>query len=177
MHVLQIETIGLAVDLEEAADLERLLDHARDIDVARPTRADASAGQVPDAVHVRVVHRLQHTLGRPVVRRVVHRRDDPVERGQFVLRHVDLAVRADVGLDAREDAQLRVLRPHGLDLLELLREPPIAEVVRVIRDRVVLVPASERSSDHLLERVLPVGRPVRVRVQVAAQVFQLDEVG
>ncbi len=40
---------------------------------------------------------------------------------------------------------------------------------------VVLVAARDRALDHLLERVLAVGRPVRVRVQVAADISQLDE--
>ena len=53
--------------------------------------------------------------------------------------------------------------------------PPVAEVVRVVGDRVVLVAARHRALEHLLERALAVGRPVRVRVQVAADVAQLDE--
>ena len=61
------------------------------------------------------------------------------------------------------------------DLLRLRLEPPLAQVVRVVGDGVVLVAARDRGAHHLLERVLAVGRPVRVRVQVAAEVAQLDE--
>ena len=68
-----------------------------------------------------------------------------------------------------------ILRAHLLDLLELRGKPSLAQVVRVIGDRVVLVAARRRRGDHLLERVLAVLRPVRVRVHVAAQVAELDE--
>ena len=62
-----------------------------------------------------------------------------------------------------------------LDLLELRVEAAVAEVVRVIGDGVVVVAARGRRLEHLLERVLAVGRPVRVRVQVAADVAELDK--
>ena len=45
----------------------------------------------------------------------------------------------------------------------------------MVGDGVVLVAARRRALEHLLERALAVGRPVRVRVQVAADVAQLDE--
>ena len=45
----------------------------------------------------------------------------------------------------------------------------------MVGDGVVLVAARRRALEHLLERALAVGRPVRVRVQVAAHVAQLDE--
>ena len=45
----------------------------------------------------------------------------------------------------------------------------------MVGDRVVRVAARGRRFDHLLERVLAVGRPGRVRVQVAAHVADLDE--
>jgi len=54
MHVAQVEPVGLPVDLEEAADLEGLLDDASDVDVARPARADAPAGEMADAIDIRV---------------------------------------------------------------------------------------------------------------------------
>ena len=64
VHVTQVEPVGLAVDLEHGPGLERALDHALDVDVARRARADPAAGEVADAVDVRVLHRLEHTLGR-----------------------------------------------------------------------------------------------------------------
>ncbi len=84
-----------------------------------PRASDPATREVPDAVHVRVLHRLEHPLGRADVGRVVHRRDDPVEQREILVRDVDLAVRADVRLDPREDAQLREPRAQLLDLLEL----------------------------------------------------------
>ena len=175
MHIAQVEPVGLSVDLEEAARLERSLDHTRNVDVARAARADAPAGEMADAVDVRVLHRLEDTLGRAVLGCVVHRRDDPVEARELVLRHVDLAVRPDVRLDAREDPQLRIALAHLLDRLELRCEPAVAQVVRVVGDRVVLVAALDRRRDHLLERVLAVGRPVGVGMEIAAQLGELDE--
>ena len=126
-------------------------------------------------VDVRVLHRLEHALGRARVGRVVHRGDDPVEQREILVGDVDLAVRADVRLDAGEDRQLREALAQRLDLLELRVQPAVAEVVRVVGDGVVLVAARDRALEHLLERALAVGRPVRVRVQVAADVAQLDE--
>ena len=130
---------------------------------------------MPDAVNVRVLHRLEHALRRPILGRLMNGGDDPVEAGELLLRHVDLAARPDIRFDAGENAELRIPLPHLLDLVELLREPAFTQVMRVIRDRVVLVPARRSRGDHFLERVLAVGRPVRVRVQVTAHLGQLDE--
>src|SRR5262249_60326685 len=99
VHVAKVEPVGLTVDLEEAARCERTLDDPLDVDLARAARADPPAGEMPDAVDVGVLHGLEHALGRPVLRRVVHRGDDPVEPCELVLRHVDLAGRADARLE------------------------------------------------------------------------------
>src|SRR5437763_3737980 len=175
VDVAQVEAVRLPVDLEERACLERALDHPLDVDVACRTLRDPAAREVADAVDVRVLHRIEHALGRTRVRRVVHRRDYPVERREILVCHVHLAARADVRLDAGEDPELRKSLPRSLDLLELRLQTSLAEVVRVVSDRVVLVSARDRTLEHLLERALAVGRPVRVRVQVAADVAQLDE--
>jgi len=98
----------------------------------------------------------------------VHRSNDPVEKRKLLFRHIDLTVRSDVRLDAGEDLQLRIPHAHLLDLFELLREPSVAQVMRVVGDPVVLVAAIERGDDHLLQRVLAVCRPVSVRMQIAA---------
>ena len=104
------------------------------------------------------------------------RRDHPIEARELLRRDIDLAVRADVRLDARKDAELRVPLPHQLDLLELPGQTTFAQVMRVVGDRVVLVATRDGCRDHLLECRLAVRRPVRVRMQVAAQVGKLDEV-
>src|SRR5579859_4329501 len=175
VDVAQVEPVRLAVDLEEGARRERALDHPPDVDGARRALRDPAAGEVADAVDIRVLHCLEHPLGRPRVGCVVHRRDDPVEQREILLRDVDLAVRADVRLDTGEDRELREPPAQRLDLLELRLEPALAQVVRVVGDGVVLVAARNRAFEHLLERALAVGRPVRVRVEVAADVAQLDE--
>src|SRR3954465_10322780 len=71
---------GLAVDREERAGLERALDPALDVDVARRPLADPATGEMADRIDVRVLHRLEHALGRARVGRLVHRGEDPVER-------------------------------------------------------------------------------------------------
>ena len=138
-------------------------------------RADPAAGEVADAVDVRVLHRLEHALGRSRVLGLVDGGDDPVEQREILLGDVDLAVHADVRLDAGEDRELREAGAQPLDLLELGVQAPLAEVVRVVGDGVVVVAARDRPLEHLLERALAVGRPVRVRVQVAAHVGDGDE--
>ena len=60
----QVEPVGLRVDLEERPRLERLLDHALEVDVRRRALADLPARQVADAVDVRALHRGEHALGR-----------------------------------------------------------------------------------------------------------------
>src|SRR5436305_1830700 len=57
VHVGQVETIGLRVDLEERACLERLLDHALEVDRRRLPLADLAVRDVADAVDVRALHR------------------------------------------------------------------------------------------------------------------------
>src|SRR5579862_109937 len=175
MDIAEVEAVRLAVHLEKRPRGERALDDALDVDVARRALVDPPPGEVADAVDIRVRHRLEHALGGAVVRRVVNRRDDPVEPSEILVGHVHLAVRTDVGLDAGEDRQLREALAERLDLLELRVEAAVAEVVRVVGDRVVLVAARDRRLEHLRERVLAVGRPVRVRVEVATDVLHLDE--
>ncbi len=175
MDVGEIEPVRLPVDLEEDAGLERLADHALDVDVPRAARADPPSCEMTNAIDIRVLHRLEHALGRAVLLRLMHGRDDPVELLQILFRDIDLAVGADVRLDAVEDRELRIPLADRLDLLELRVHAAVAQVVRMVGDRVVRIATYGRRLDHLLERVLAVGRPVRVRVQVAAHVADLDE--
>ena len=99
--------------------------------------------------------------------------DDPVEAREVLVGDVELAVRADVDLDPLQELE-RHERVQLVDPLALLLQPPVAQAVRVVADRVVRVPLLDRARDHRLERVAAV-RPGRVRVQVAAQVAGLDQ--
>ena len=64
-----------------------------------------------------------------------------------------------------------------VDLLVLRRHPALAQVVRVVGDREVLVAARDGLERHLLDGVVPVRRPRRVRVEVPLQLLELDELG
>jgi len=117
----------------------------------------------------------------------------------------DLSLRVDVGLDPVEHLDVGVGRLAGSalagsalagpdrsvdrvnrvgDRIRLRRdlglvEPRVAEDPRaggVVGDRVRVVPALRGRLDHLRDRE-PAVRPVGVGVEVAAQVFGLDEVG
>ena len=173
VHVGQIESVGLRVDLEERSRLERLLDHALDIDRCRLALADLAVRDVPDAGDVRVLHCRQHTARRVLVEARVNGRDDPLSRRQLLVCDVEVAVGADVHLDPLDDPERNALLQR-VDRLGLTGEQISAQPLRVIADRVVLVALLDGACDHRLQRVLAVG-PGRVRVQVAADVRELDE--
>src|SRR5438445_6491148 len=84
MDVAQIEPVRLAVDLEEGARLERPYDHPPDVDVPCRALRDPAARAATAAVDVRVLHRLEHTLGRARIRRLMDGRNDPVEQGEIL---------------------------------------------------------------------------------------------
>ena len=69
----------------------------------------------------------------------------------------------------------RELLVDGIDLPVLRLHPALPQVVRVVGDREVLVAALDRRERHLLDGVVPVRRPRRVRVQIALELSQLDE--
>ena len=102
VDVAQVEPVGLAVDLERRSRLDRAGDDPLDVDVGAGPAVELAAGQVADAVDVRVVDRREDALGRIAVEGAVERRDDPVERREHLVVDVDGAVRADVRLDAAE---------------------------------------------------------------------------
>ena len=64
VHVAQVEPVRLRVELEERLRLERLLDHALEVDVDRAALVELAAGEVADAVDVRVLHRREDALER-----------------------------------------------------------------------------------------------------------------
>ncbi len=152
-----------------------VLDDPAHVDVRGRAPADLAGCEVPDHVHVRVVHRRQHALGRAAVERRVERRDHPVQLSEQLRGHVDLACRGDVRLHAAQDAERREPLVDRCDLLPLLLEPALAQVVRVIGHGEVLVAALHGRAGHLLDRVVPVVRPRRVAVQIAAQLAVAHE--
>src|SRR5262249_25588898 len=177
MDVAEIEPVGLRVDLEERPRLERLRDHAVEVEVSAWTTADLPRGRVPDAVDVRVLHRREDPLRRARVERAVERRDYPVAGGEISLGHVDAPVERDVDLDATQDPERRQTLVQIRDLLGLALEAVVTEVVRMVGDGDVLVSTRLRGPRHLLEAVVGIGRPGRVHVQVAAELIRLHETG
>ena len=100
MRVAHVEAVGLGVDLERRAGLDRVRHHPLDVDRRAVTLQQPAARQVPDAVDVRVVHGADDPLRRAAVERGVQRCDDPVELRKNCVVDVERSVRADVHLDA-----------------------------------------------------------------------------
>ena len=126
---------------------------------------------------VRVLHRSEHALGRVLVEARVEGRDHPLSGGEHLVRHVDLAVRPDVRLDPLEQPKRREPLVERVELGVLRLHPAFPQVVRVVGHGQVAVATRLGRRRHLLGARLAVRRPGRVRVQVALQVAQLDEVG
>ena len=133
----------------------------------------------------RVLDRRQHAGGHLLLgdrEGGVDAGDHPVERVDQVVGVVEGAVEADVDLRAGEQAEAALALVPGLDLGDPLPEAlggdVVAEAVtgRVVGDRHVGVAAVAARLGHLLQRVAAVGES-RVRVQVAADVVDRDEVG
>src|SRR5439155_23585322 len=57
MRVAEVEAVRLRVDLQERACLDRLLDHAFDLDVRRRADVDLPRGEVADHIDVMVIYR------------------------------------------------------------------------------------------------------------------------
>ena len=99
--VLEVETIGVGVDLEGGAGARGRLEDRVQVQFDRRPRADAPAGQVPDDIHARVLDRPDHAAGLflPRKRKVrVDRSDRDVEPGQELVLPIDVAVGIDVQL-------------------------------------------------------------------------------
>ena len=175
VRVAQVQPVGLGVDLERGSRLRGPRDDALDVDVGSGPLQDPPAGQVSDAVDVRVVDRAQDALGRVALERGVHRRDDPVELREHLVGDVERAVGADVDLDSAQHPERLHALVDGFDLPPLRLHPPVAQVVRVIGQAEEPVAATLRLRRHLLDRVLAVGGPGRVAVHLAAEVGELDE--
>ena len=137
-------------------------------------RVFSARGRMPDAVDVRILHGVEHPLGRLAREARVQRRDHPLARGHVLVRQVERRVRADVDLDPAQDPEGRQPLVHGVDLLRLRPELAVAEVVRMVGHREVLVAARLGGQRHLFDRLLPSFDHV-VRMEVAAQIAKLDE--
>ena len=105
-----------------------------------------AAREVADAVDVRVLHRVQHPLGRVLVEARVHRGHHPVELREHLVGDVELAVGADVHLDPLQDPERRQPLVERVDLLPLRSSRPSRRHVRVVADREVLVPERLRGA-------------------------------
>ena len=105
----------------------------------------------------------------------MERGDHPVAAGERLVVDVERAVGADVDLDPAQDPERLQPLVQRRDLLPLAREPVAAQVVRVVGDREVLVAARPIAAAAISSIVSCRRRPGRVRVQVAAQVAELDE--
>ena len=176
MDVLQVEPVGLAVDLEEGARGGGAGDDLLDVDRSGRPLVDQPCRQVADAVHVRAGHRREHALSGAPGEGGVQRGDDPVEAAELLVGEVERAVGADVDLDAAQHAEGGEPLVERGDLGGLLLEAAVTQALRVIADRHVLVAARDRRGRHLLEARAAV-RPGGVAVQLAAQRAGGDEVG
>ncbi len=106
--VAEVEPVGLGVDLERRPGRRCPLDDAIDVDgraLEPGATAEPTPGEMADAVDVGVLDRGEDPLGGASIERGVQRGDDPVELRQYLVRHVDLAVGADVRLDAAQDPE------------------------------------------------------------------------
>ena len=141
MHVAEIEPVGLTVDLEGGSGLDRACHDALDVDVRTGPPVELATREVTDAVDVRVVDGGEHALGRVPVERRVERGHDPVQLGEDRVVDVDRAVGPDIRLDAAKDAERLDAGVHLVDLPPLSLHPPVAQVVRVVCQREVAIPA------------------------------------
>ena len=174
VHVAQVEPVGLRVHLDE-----RPVSSAFSI---TRSRSIGDGGRLP--ILRPVGWPMQSTYGLSIAARIrsvglwSNRECDEATTQSRVARSASSTSSVPSGrmltsmpLRMRNGATTLVQR---VDRLRLPAQQVAAQPLRVIADRVVRVPARLRSRDHVLERVLAVG-PRRVRVQIAAQVRQLDE--
>ena len=171
----QVEARQRAVDLERGAGLLGGGEDRVDVEIDGRAAADHARREVADHAHRRIVHRRHDALGlRGAIELevVVHRGEAPVEGAAELEVVVELAVGADVQLDAVEEAQrvaeLRLQRADPRALLEERLAPDARErALGVIGDGQDAVAARLRRGDHLLERRAAVARHRGVHVEVA----------
>ncbi len=177
VRVAHVQPVWLRVDLQGGPRLCGTRDDPLDIHLGARSLQDPPARQVADAVDVRVVERAEDALGGAALERGMHRRDDPVELRQHVVVDVERAVGTNVHLDPAQNPERLHALVHGLDLLPLGLHASVAQVVGVVGQAEEFVAATLRLERHLLDRVLPVGRPGRVAVHLATEVGELDQLG
>ena len=181
----EVEPVRQAVHLQRDARLERDLEDPLQVErVLGPVVEDPPL-RVREARRSRMAHRLDDPVGErraaPALAGVeadLH----PLELGEHVVGEVERAVREDVALAAAQDPERREQLVRGGDLLALPADVVRVEpgddphVARVVADREVLVAESLGGAAHLLDGRLAV-RGRRVRVQLAADVAELEQVG
>ena len=104
----EVAAVGVAVDLDHRAGAGGGLGDRLDVDPVGLAAADQAAGEVADAVDVRVLDRGEDALGHLLFgdrEGGVDAGDDPVERRDQVVGVVERAVEADVDLRAGEQAE------------------------------------------------------------------------
>ena len=107
---VEIETMGVGVDLEGDPGRRRLLHHRIEIQPVGIAREQEAACRVADDREVRIVHRRQHPRGHLALAHVepaVDRCDHEVETREHRLIEIDAAVLEDVRLHALEDPDAR----------------------------------------------------------------------
>ena len=194
----EVEPMGGAVDLERRAGPRGRRVDLVPLEVEVVAAAEHPAGRVRDDVDVRAADRVERPPRQVRARlapRDVERGHDEVERREQVVLEVERAVGADLELAAVEQPEpaRRRLRWRGPGRL-LRREPGVEprDDLALLRHLVGREPAGDRERlgvvgqdlvgvaappgglGHDLDRVDAVG-PVRVAVQVAAQVGDVDE--
>ena len=112
----EVQPVGGAVHLEDRAGSRGGSVDRVPVEVEVVARADHPARWVGNDVHVRVLDRVEHALGQLgawLAPRDVERRDDEVERGEELVRVVELPVRADLELAAVEQPETLGVRLGG----------------------------------------------------------------
>ena len=178
VDVRQVEPRRLAVELDESASRAGAIEHCGEVEFHRRPLVDEAATRVGEDRQVRMIERLQESLGLAApgeLKACVDRADDVVESGEHLVGQRQRPVLEDVDLDALQyrDAADR----ERVDRLGLARERRRVEAVGrtqelgVVGDADVGEAGVAGRGDHRRERraaIAPVGVDVQVALQVRA---------
>ena len=182
---IEVETMGVGVDLEGDPHRRSLLHHRIDIQSVGIAREQEPACRVADDGQVWIVHRRQHPrrhLALAHVEPAVDRCDHEVETCEHRFIEIDPAVLKDVGLHTLEDPDAGDLRIRLVDLISLpgeivcLEPPRIGGGLAVIGDADVLVAGRAAGLRKLQDRIGAVGI-LGVAVEEALDIGALEEPG
>ena len=98
---VQVEAVGLGVDLEDGAPLRCGAQYSVHIEIGAIAPADQPIGHVPDHVNMWVLDRVEHPPCKSIAVAAdagVHRGDDDVQLSQHLVRVVERAIRFDLDL-------------------------------------------------------------------------------